>query len=173
MFQDLTAKRKEREEFKKDLVTQLQHTNYESLRLVCDARNIPGVFYEYLGSNIEVRSIADCGSSSRALYGRPHLAKPPSGQVQRLWHCICGCPPAAEDDLSSPLPAFGLAKPALGCTTVGKDVPKNFWYFLRSENTPQKESRKSFRKLRAVASPGRKLAMLTPQATTYHPNRRR
>ena len=46
LFQDLTAKRKEREEFKKDLVTQLQHTNYESLRLVCDARNIPGVFYE-------------------------------------------------------------------------------------------------------------------------------
>lgn len=44
-------------------------------------------------------------------------------------------PPAAEDDLSSPLPAFGLAKPALGCTTVGKDVPKNFWYFLQPKST--------------------------------------
>ena len=109
LFQDLTAKRKEREEFKKDLVTQLQHTNYESLRLVCDARNIPGVFYEYLGSNIEVRSIADCGSLSRALHRRPDLAKPPSGQVQRLWHCICGCPLTAEDDSSPKIFPFNLS----------------------------------------------------------------
>ncbi len=131
LFQDLTAKRKEREEFKKDLVTQLQHTNYESLRLVCDARNIPGVFYEYLGSNIEVRSIADCGSLSRALHRRPDLAKPPSGQVQRLWRCIHPQPPKM-------IFLYKSAEPALGCTTVGKDVPKNFWYFLQSENTQKR-----------------------------------
>ena len=98
LFQDLTAKRKEREEFKKDLVTQLQHTNYESLRLVCDARNIPGVFYEYLGSNIEVRSIADCGSSSRALH---------RGTTSCFKRSTAG--PTSQNHLQGKFNAYGVA----------------------------------------------------------------
>ena len=78
-----------------------------------------------------MRSIADCGSLSRALHRRPDLAKPPSGQVQRLWRCIHPQPPKM-------IFLYKSAEPALGCTTVGKDVPKNFWYFLQSENTQKR-----------------------------------